>query len=114
MARSRVPAGALHWTRHQRDYDQNSVGRWWECDGSRSCTCSGGRLIAVVRELESYREIFRSHRCDHSLEIVAALARHADLLVLDLRGHFELGLADEAGDLFGNLGVEALFDFDQL
>ena len=64
--------------------------------------------------MERHREVLRPHRCDHRLEIVAAFARHADLLVLDLCGHFKLGLADEAGDLFGNLGVEALFDLDLL
>ena len=74
----------------KRIVTKSSVGRRWECVGSRSCACSGGSLIAVVRELERYREVFRPHGGDHRLQVVAALARHADLLVLDLRGHFEL------------------------
>ena len=71
-------------------------------------------LIPEVRELERHREFLCPHGCDHPLQVVPALARHADLLVLNLRGHFELRFADKAGDLFGDLGLEALFDLDHL
>lgn len=56
----------------------------------------------------------RPHRRHHRLQLVPALARDADLLVLDLRRHLELPVADEAGDLLGETGFDALFDFDQL
>ena len=71
-------------------------------------------LIAEVRELERHGEVLHPHGGDHRLQVVPALAGHADLLLLNLRGHFELSLANKAGDLFGNLGLEALFDLDYL
>src|SRR5438046_2533261 len=59
-------------------------------------------LIAEICELERYWEILCSQGRDHRLQIVAALAGDPDLLVLNLRGHFEFCLANKAGDLFGS------------
>ena len=60
-------------------------------------------LIAEVCELERDRKVFRPHGGNHGLKFVSAFAGHADLLVLNLGGHFEFRVADIAGDLFGNI-----------
>src|SRR5438034_912163 len=65
--------------------------------------CFGGLLIAEIRELERHWKVLRPHCRDHRLQVVPALAGHADLFVLNLRRHFELCLADEASDLFGDI-----------
>jgi len=59
-------------------------------------------------------KILRAHGGDDGLQLIPALAGHADGVALDLRGHFELAVADEAGDLLGNGRFNALFDFDDL
>ena len=43
-------------------------------------------LIAEVRELQRRRKVLRAHCGDPRLQIVPALAGHADLLVLDKNG----------------------------
>jgi hypothetical protein len=48
------------------------------------------------------------------LKIVARFPSDADLVAEDLGGDFGFGIADEAGDLFGHGGFDALFDFDGL
>jgi hypothetical protein len=53
-----------------------------------------------------------SHRADHGLQVIPALAADADLVAQDLRGDLVLGVADEGGDLFGNGRFEALLDLD--
>ena len=50
-----------------------------------------------------------AHGGDDGLQFVAALAVHSHLVALDLRRHLELAVADEAGDLLGNAGFDAVF-----
>ena len=55
-----------------------------------------------------------AHGGDDGLQFVAALAVHAHFVALDLRRHLELAVADEAGDLFGNVARNSIFYFDAL
>src|SRR5690606_8253305 len=64
---------------------------------------------AVVRELDGEVEVGALHQCDDGLQVVARLARHAQLVALDL--HLDaLGalIADELAQLLGLLGADAL------
>src|SRR5213594_1249574 len=70
--------------------------------------------VAEILELERHGEIMGAHRGNDGLKIVLALAGHADLVSLDLRRDLEFEIADEAGDLFGHGGLDALFDRDDL
>src|SRR5271170_7251686 len=49
---------------------------------------------------------------DDRLQFIAALAIDAHLVALDLRGDLEFAIANEAGDLFGHLAGDALFELD--
>jgi predicted dehydrogenase len=79
----------------------------------------GGRVgpassVAEIHEVERDGEIVAADGGDYGLEIVAALAGHAQFFGLDLDGDLELEVADEAADLLGDGRVEALLDADQL
>jgi len=51
---------------------------------------------------------------DDGLKFIATFGSDANFLTLNLGGDFEFAVANEAGDLFGDRGFEALFDFDDL
>ena len=72
------------------------------------------KLVAEVLEAEGDRKIFGAALGHDFLEIVAAFASDADVVAHDLGGDFEFGVADEAGDLLGGGGVDALLDDDLL
>ena len=55
-----------------------------------------------------------THGGDDGLQIIATLAGHAHFVALDLRGDFELFIADEGGDLLGYARFNAVFQFDDL
>jgi len=69
-------------------------------------------LIAKVLETDCDRKFLALDRGDGGLQIVTAFSSDADLLVLDLRGDLEFGLANEGGDLLGHGCFDALLDFD--
>src|ERR1051325_690331 len=71
-------------------------------------------LIPKIGELQGLRKIFSADRSNHRLEIVAAPTVDTNLLILNLRGHFEFALTNQARDLFGQSWFDALFDFDHL
>ena len=48
------------------------------------------------------------------MQFIATLARHANLLVLNLRRDLELAVANDAGDFLGHCGFNPLLDFDRL
>src|SRR5262245_31045899 len=72
------------------------------------------RSIPKVHILQRRREFLGADGADHRLQFISALAVDADGVALNLRGYLELAVADEAGDLFGDGLVEALFDFNDL
>ena len=71
-------------------------------------------LIPEIHELHRDGEFFYAHRRDDGLKFVPALASDADGVALNLRRHLEFAVADEAGDLFGHGGFDALLDLDAL
>src|SRR3990172_5860297 len=64
----------------------------------------------VVRELERDAEILLLEEGNHRLQLVAALARHAELVALDLGLDLELAVADRLGDVLGLVRGDALGD----
>src|SRR5437867_1143951 len=82
----------------------------------RTAPGAGVRASSVpeILELQGDGEILRAHRADDGLQVVLALTGDADLLALDLRGDFQLETADEASDLPGHRGLDALLDSDHL
>src|SRR5579884_3539795 len=71
-------------------------------------------LIPEILELERHGKFVSANGGNHRLQIVPALAGDADLVVLDLRGDLELGVANEGGDLLGDLRLDALLELDDL
>ena len=51
---------------------------------------------------------------DDRLEVVTIFSRHPNLFILNLGGDFNFGVADEAGDLFGDGRFNSLLDLDGL
>ena len=73
-----------------------------------------GLLIPEIHKLHGHGKILCAHGADDSLQFIPAFAGHADGVALNLRRHLELAVADEAGDLLGDGGFDALLDFDDL
>ncbi len=71
-------------------------------------------LIPKVHKLDGHGKILRADGGDDGLQLIPALAGHADGVALDLCGHLEFAVADEASDLPGDGCFNALFDFDDL
>ena len=63
----------------------------------------GGRGSAVVLELERHGQVELAQPGDDALQVVPALARHADRVALDLRLDLRELVADQLGDLLGDL-----------
>jgi hypothetical protein len=70
--------------------------------------------IPEIHELDGHGKFLRAHGGDDGLQFVAALAVHAHGVALNLCRHLELAVADEAGDLLGDGGFDALLDLDEL
>src|SRR2546422_6285416 len=68
----------------------------------------------VVRELDRDAEVALLQEPDHLLEVVAVLARDADLVLLDRGLHLELRVLDEADDLPRLLDRDPLLERDLL
>src|SRR5262249_48343981 len=82
--------------------------------GGRSVTAPLWSNAAVVRELERDTEIlFLQHR-DDLLEVVAVLAGHAHLILLDRGLHAHLRVLDQAHDLLGAVDRDPLLQRDLL
>ena len=64
--------------------------------------------VAKVSELQRHAKIRLLEKLHDGLQIVAFLARHADLLALDRRLHLELGFLDRLDDLTGLIRVDAI------
>src|ERR1039458_4939880 len=71
-------------------------------------------LISEIHKLHRHGKFVGAHGGDDGLQFVAALAVHAHLVALNLRGHLELAVADEAGDLLGYRALDAVLDLDAL
>lgn len=71
-------------------------------------------LIPKIPELHIHWKIMAAHGGDDRLQIIAALARHANFVALDLRRHLEFAVADEGGDLLGHAGFNAVLELDDL
>src|SRR5207245_4555725 len=84
-----------------------------EASATSVTTISVTRL-AVVLELERYWLVELAQAGDHALEVVLALARHANRVALDLRLHLGELLADELAEPLGELVVEAAPEGDVL
>ena len=54
------------------------------------------------------------HGGNDGLKFIPTFAGHTDFLALDLCRDFEFAVTNEAGDLLGNGGFQALFDLDDL
>ena len=70
--------------------------------------------LPEIHKLHGHGKILRAHGGDDGLQFVPALAVHAHLVALNLRGDLEFAVADEAGDLLGDGGFDALLDLDAL
>src|SRR5437867_6185618 len=70
--------------------------------------------IPEILETQGDREIVGAHRGDDRLQFVPALGGDADFFALNLGGNLELTVADKAGDLLGDAGLDALLDLDDL
>src|ERR1044071_1193180 len=99
--------------------------RFWACaTGPTTCSTAMPSTAArslfmelrrpVVRKLQGDAQVFRFHESDDGLEIVAVLARHADLILLDRRLDPDLGVLDEAHDLLGLVHGNAVLERDAL
>jgi hypothetical protein len=64
--------------------------------------------IAKVLKLQGHGKIVPAHRADHGLQIVAVLAGDSDFVSLNLRGDFQLQVADERRDFLGLTRVRFL------
>src|SRR5262245_26072957 len=82
--------------------DAKRVNRWRRSD------------VAVVCELERDAEVALLEQADDFLEIVAALAGDADLILLDAGLDLQLGVLDEPHDLAGLFDGNALLQTDAL
>src|SRR6185369_5870773 len=71
-------------------------------------------LFPEIRKLHLHIQILAFEELDRILEIIAVLAGHPDLIVLDLGLHLELGLLDDGNDILGLLLGYALLDSDNL
>src|SRR5262245_43240836 len=81
--------------------------------GSIPCK-SGGLDATVIRELERDAEVFVAQHHDDLLQIVAVLAGHADLVLLNRGLHPDLRILDEPHDLAGLLDRDRLLERDLL
>src|SRR6266480_5656715 len=71
-------------------------------------------LRPIVRELQRDPEVMLLDGCDGLLQVVLALAEHADLVALDLRLDLQPARLDELRDLFRLLVADARQDRDGL
>src|SRR6266480_140519 len=83
------------------------------CD-QRSSAVRASCSIAEILETQGGGEVLGAHGGDDCLQLVLALARHADFLALNLRRHLEPAVADEPGDLLRDGQLDSLLDFDDL
>src|SRR5262245_944830 len=74
----------------------------------------GGLDAAVIRELERDAEVLVAQHRDDLLQIVAVLAGHADLVLLNRGLHPHLRILDEPHDLAGLLDRDSLLERDLL
>lgn len=66
--------------------------------------CKDRNLIPKIHKLHGHGKILRAHGGNDGLQFVPALAGHAHGVALDLRGHLELAVADEA--VKGSFGTD--------
>src|ERR1700704_5070749 len=71
-------------------------------------------LVPKVFEVCCYAEIAAPHEGDHGLEIVALLAGHADLTVLELALHLEVLAFDGVDDFLRLVPFETLLNLQLL
>src|SRR5262245_42453157 len=95
-------------------FGQPSVVRWtFMAEGSIPCRCRG-LDAAIVRELERDAEVLVTQHRDDLLQVVAVLAGHADLVLLNGRLYLHLRILDEPHDLPGALDRDPLLERDLL
>src|SRR5688572_544723 len=70
--------------------------------------------IPKILELQRYRKLLCAHGTHHFLQFIPALARDANLLVLNLSRDLKLAVANEAGDFLRDRRLDPLLDFDRL
>src|SRR6267142_814691 len=111
-------------------FGQPSVVRWTFMAGSQYTGERGGPDMTpsppdarhgfaplhapVVRELDRDSEVLVPQQRDDFLEVVAVLARDADLVGLDRRLHLDLRVLDDPDDLLGLLDRNPLLERDLL
>src|SRR5471030_2066886 len=72
---------------------------------ARSSPASASR--AEVEVVERDRKFLAAQEGDDLLQVVAILARHPDLPILNLRLHLDFGVADRRADGLRDVGFEA-------
>lgn len=70
--------------------------------------------VPEIHELHRHGKLLRLDRANDRLQFVPALAGDADFVALNLGRNLEFAVADEAGDQFGDGGLDALLDLDDL
>src|SRR5215471_7918894 len=93
-------------------FGQPSVVRWTFMPEAVYRTSGVGLDAAVIRELERDAEVLVAQHRDDLLQIVAVLAGHADLVLLNGGLHPHLRILDEPHDLTGLLDRGPLLERD--
>ncbi len=71
-------------------------------------------LFAEVHELQRQIEVASADRLDRALQVVALLARDADLIAHDLRLHLQLGVLHDLDEIASPVRIDALLQLDLL
>src|SRR5882724_10105644 len=93
---------------------RSAPARPWRSSTSRSRHDYASLHAPVVRELDRDSEVLVPQQRDDLLEVVAVLARDADLVGLDRRLHLDLRVLGDPDDLLGLLDRNPLLERDLL